>query len=191
MDQGDSKLEINNNSIMNKYKVLKDLAIDGQDYVVDNVVELSEKDAASFVDGGFLVLTDEKDEVTPSRLKPTPEALATIKSDAADAKEAGEPAERVSNEERNFNTGANIVGVNSPDPSVGAIVPVDIVMPGQVVDPKTGKVLEGAGSDLSTPQPLAPTVLQSKDKVRADTKRQRITSNANYSAPVAPVVPVK
>jgi hypothetical protein len=97
--------------------------------------------------------------------RPSKEELVKIAEDAKKAKEAGEAAEPITNEERNFNTGVNLVGVNSPDPSVGDIVPVDIVMPNQVVDPRTGKVLDGAGTGLDTPQPLAPIQRQVPVKV--------------------------
>lgn len=96
----------------------------------------------------------------------TPEKLDGIKAGAVKDKKAGEVAPKETNEDRNFQTGRNIVGVNSPDPIVGETVPVDVVMPGQVVDPHTGKVLEGSGSDLSTPTPLAPTYAQSLPELR-------------------------
>jgi len=50
-------------------------------------------------------------------------------------------------------TGENTAGVMSPHSGVGENVPGDLVMPGQVVDPRTGKVLDGGGSDLATPRP--------------------------------------
>lgn len=147
---------------MAKYKVTQNLTIDGKDYVANDVVEMTEVDAKSDVDNGSLVLVAPKKSVNPS----VPSANKDV-------------AEKVSNEERNNNTGINTAGVNSPDPSVGDIVPVDIVMPGQVVDPKTGKVLDGGSSELTTPQPLPPTPQQSKDEMRKEKKAAHKAAGSN------------
>jgi len=61
-------------------------------------------------------------------------------------------------------TGENTAGVMSPHSGVGENVPGDLVMPGQVVDPHTGKVLEGGDSSLSTPRP---NLAEGADRVSA------------------------
>jgi hypothetical protein len=50
-------------------------------------------------------------------------------------------------------TGENTAGVQSPHDGVGEEVPGDVVMPGEVVDPKSGAVLPGGGTQLATPRP--------------------------------------
>jgi hypothetical protein len=186
-----------------KYTVTRNVTIDGKDYVEGDVVKLTEEEAnsRSRVENGSLVLVtepeSEESEPTPEvepvfvesapssfpeekiKRETTPERLEDIKKQAAGAKEAGRVAPKVTNEERNFQTGQNVVGVNSPDPIVGETVPVDIVMPGQVVDPRTGKVLEGGGNDLSTPTPLAPTYAQSLPEIRRANKAARLAANDN------------
>lgn len=104
-------------------------------------------------------------------LSNSPEAGEEVKTRPADesasedtegtrpvAKPGKDAAKKESNEERNAETpGVNTEGVNSPDPKVGEIVPKDVVEPGQVVDPRTGEVLDAAGNpNLSTPQPNPP-----------------------------------
>ena len=157
---------------MSKYKATKDLVIDGTNFSEGSEIELTEEEAASRVKNGSLVLVSESSSIenvdATIKRESTPKKLEEIKAQGAKDKKAGNAAPRQTNEERNFNTGRNIVGVQSPDASVGETVPVDIVMPGQVVDPKTGKVLEGSGSSLSTPQPLPPTELQAKDRNRIE-----------------------
>jgi len=135
------------------YKVLVEYKTGRTVHEVGSEVELNKGEATDLLESENIELVKEGE--ADAKLHPTSEALEDIKGAGEESKEAGEAAPDQTNEERNFNTGRNIVGVNSPDPSVGEIVPVDLVMPGQKVDPDSGKVIEG-GLGLSTPQPLPP-----------------------------------
>jgi len=144
--------------MLKTYKVLEEFKVGRKVHEVGSEVELNKGEATDLLESGNIALVEggeEKKSEVDSKLHPTPEALEDIKVAGEASKEAGEAAPDETNEERNFNTGRNVVGVNSPDPSVGEIVPVDLVMPGQKVDPDSGKVIEG-GLGLSTPQPLPP-----------------------------------
>jgi len=138
------------------YKVLVEYKTGRTVHEVGSEVELNKGEATDLLESGNIELEKEgkedegnSDKVqgeVDAKLHPTPETLEDIKVAGAESKEAGEAAPDQTNEERNFNTGSNLVGVNSPDPSVGEIVPVDLVMPGQKVDPDSGNVIGWIGN---------------------------------------------